>query len=124
MFPYKMDTIGMYRWFQAPFRNCTPFVCPLTGSGKTKDTNSSAVTLFLETLYTCSAQGDPHYKTALAALDLAHRWQVEAVVAILADPLLPLGFVNFPVNPSFGELFGYTYITHTTYMCDHIFVNI
>lgn len=96
MFLYKMDIIGMYRWFQAPFRNCTPFVCPLTESGKTKDTNSSAVTLFLETLYTCSAQGDPHYKTALAALDLAHRWQVEAVVAILADPLLLLGFVKFP----------------------------
>lgn len=52
------------------------------------DTNSSAVTLFLETLYTCSAQGDPHYKTALAALDLAHRWQVEAVVAILADLMI------------------------------------
>eukprot|EP00438_Fugacium_kawagutii_P022886 Skav214833 [mRNA] locus=scaffold1772:295357:296181:+ [translate_table: standard] len=49
------------------------------------DTSSSAVTLFLETLYTCSSQGDPDYKTALSALDLAHRWQVEAVVAILTD---------------------------------------
>ena len=50
-----------------------------------KDTNSSAVALFLEALYTCSSQGDPDYKTALSALDLAHRWQVEAVVAVLAD---------------------------------------
>eukprot|EP00438_Fugacium_kawagutii_P022887 Skav214834 [mRNA] locus=scaffold1772:296808:297656:+ [translate_table: standard] len=49
------------------------------------DTSSSAVTLFLETLYTCSSQGDPDCETALSALDLAHRWQVEAVVAILTD---------------------------------------
>lgn len=49
------------------------------------DTSSSAVNLFLETLYTCSTVGDPDYKTALSALDLAHRWQVEAVVAILSD---------------------------------------
>ena len=89
----------------------------MTESGKTKDTNSSAVTLFLETLYTCSAQGDPHYKTALAALDLAHRWQVEAVVAILADPLLLLGFVIFPVNPSFGEfIWVYIHYTHNIYV--------
>eukprot|EP00438_Fugacium_kawagutii_P029304 Skav208003 [mRNA] locus=scaffold1203:229453:230319:+ [translate_table: standard] len=52
-----------------------------------KDTSRSAVTLFLEALYTCSSQGDPDYQTALSALDLAHRWQVEVVVAILADLL-------------------------------------
>ena len=52
---------------------------------KIKDTSSCAVTLFLEVLYTCSSQGDPDYKTALSALDLAHRWQVEVVVEILAD---------------------------------------
>jgi len=50
-----------------------------------KDTSCSAVSLFLETLYTCSSQGDPDYKTALSALDLAHRWQVDAVVEVLAD---------------------------------------
>eukprot|EP00435_Cladocopium_sp_Y103_P009738 s282_g2.t1 len=49
------------------------------------DTSSSAVRLVLETLYTCSSQGDPDYKTALSALDLAHRWQMEVVVAILSD---------------------------------------
>jgi hypothetical protein len=38
-------------------------------------------------LYTCSAQDEPDYETALGALDLAHRWQVEAVVAILTDLL-------------------------------------
>eukprot|EP00438_Fugacium_kawagutii_P018504 Skav201477 [mRNA] locus=scaffold828:36253:37224:- [translate_table: standard] len=52
-----------------------------------KDTSCSAVTLFLEALYTCSSQGDPDYHTVLSALDLAHRWQVEVVVAILADLL-------------------------------------
>eukprot|EP00438_Fugacium_kawagutii_P034334 Skav216689 [mRNA] locus=scaffold91:200456:201436:+ [translate_table: standard] len=52
-----------------------------------KDTSRSAVTLFLEALYTCSFQGAPDYQTALSALDLAHRWQVEVVVAILADLL-------------------------------------
>ena len=50
-----------------------------------KDTSCSAVTVLLEALYTCSLRGDPDYKTALSALDLAHRWQVEVVVAILAD---------------------------------------
>eukprot|EP00438_Fugacium_kawagutii_P034784 Skav236248 [mRNA] locus=scaffold829:361480:361932:- [translate_table: standard] len=50
-----------------------------------KDTSRSAVTLFLEALYTCSSQGDPDYKTVLSALDLAHRWQVDVVVAILAQ---------------------------------------
>ena len=38
-------------------------------------------------MYTCSTQGDPDYKTVLEALDLAHRWQVEVVVPILADLL-------------------------------------
>ena len=50
-----------------------------------QDTSSGAVRLFLQTLYTCSSQGDPDYKTALSALDLAHRWQVDVVVAILED---------------------------------------
>ena len=50
-----------------------------------RDTSSSAVRLVLETLYTCSSQSDPDYKTALSALDLAHRWQMEVVVAILSD---------------------------------------
>mmetsp|Transcript_78797 Transcript_78797/g.96353 ORF Transcript_78797/g.96353 Transcript_78797/m.96353 type:complete len:335 (-) Transcript_78797:41-1045(-) len=50
-----------------------------------EDTSSSAVQLFLEVLYTCSSQSDPiHWETALSALDLAHRWQVDVVVAILA----------------------------------------
>ena len=59
---------------------------------KLKDTSSSAVTLFLEVLYTCSSQGDPDYKTALSALDFAHRWQVEVVVEILADFIEGPGF--------------------------------
>eukprot|EP00438_Fugacium_kawagutii_P022977 Skav236566 [mRNA] locus=scaffold2180:5369:6277:+ [translate_table: standard] len=51
------------------------------------DTSSIAVALFLEVLYTCCSQGDPDYQTVLAALDLAHRWQVEVVVGILSDLL-------------------------------------
>ena len=38
-------------------------------------------------LYTCSAQDEPDHETALGALDLAHRWQVDVVVAILTDLL-------------------------------------
>ena len=49
------------------------------------DTGSSAVTLFLEALYTSSLLSDPDYKNALSALDLAHRWQVEVLVSMLAD---------------------------------------
>mmetsp|Transcript_30162 Transcript_30162/g.48641 ORF Transcript_30162/g.48641 Transcript_30162/m.48641 type:complete len:138 (+) Transcript_30162:1-414(+) len=52
-----------------------------------KDTPSKAVSLLLEILYTCSAQEEPKYETALGALDLAHRWQAEVVVAILSDLL-------------------------------------
>ena len=49
------------------------------------DTQSSAVTLLLEALYTSSSLSDPGYKTVLSALDLAHRWQIEVVVRMLAD---------------------------------------
>ena len=52
-----------------------------------KDTSSSSVSLFLEILYTCSAQTKPDYSTALEALDLAHRWQVQVAVSILSDLL-------------------------------------
>ena len=38
-------------------------------------------------LYTCSMQTEPDYSTVLHALDLAHRWQVEVVVTILAQLL-------------------------------------
>eukprot|EP00435_Cladocopium_sp_Y103_P030464 s2633_g7.t1 len=64
-----------------------------------KDTSSKAVSLFLEILYTCSAQYEPDYETALHALDLAHRWQVEVVVAILTDLLA--GMIT---DASFGAI--------------------
>ena len=38
-------------------------------------------------LYTCSVQEGLDHQTALGALDLAHRWQAEVVVAILSDLL-------------------------------------
>ena len=51
------------------------------------DTPREAVALLLEILYTCSSQNEPDYKTVLAALDLAHRWQVQVVVRILGELL-------------------------------------
>ncbi|CAK9096604.1 unnamed protein product [Durusdinium trenchii] len=52
-----------------------------------KDSPKAGVSLFLETLYTCSTSTEPDYHTVLSALDLAHRWQVHVVVAILTDLL-------------------------------------
>ncbi|CAK9068118.1 unnamed protein product [Durusdinium trenchii] len=52
-----------------------------------KDASSNSVSLFLELLYTCSTKLDPDYQMVLQALDVAHRWQVEVVVTILADLL-------------------------------------
>eukprot|EP00434_Breviolum_minutum_P010015 symbB.v1.2.008833.t1/scaffold556.1/size187764/4 len=51
------------------------------------DTPREAVSLLLEIVYTCSSQNEPDYKTVLAALDLAHRWQVQVVVRILGELL-------------------------------------
>ena len=36
--------------------------------------------LFVDMLYTNATRRDPDFKTVLAALDVAHRWQVENVV--------------------------------------------
>jgi hypothetical protein len=41
----------------------------------------------LRILYTCSVQEELDHQTALCALDLAHRWQVDVVIAILTDLL-------------------------------------
>ncbi|CAK9112000.1 unnamed protein product [Durusdinium trenchii] len=49
-----------------------------------KDVPKGAVSLVLEILYTCSTQNEPDYKTALQAMDVAHRWQVDVVVSVLA----------------------------------------
>mmetsp|Transcript_40306 Transcript_40306/g.94407 ORF Transcript_40306/g.94407 Transcript_40306/m.94407 type:complete len:339 (+) Transcript_40306:163-1179(+) len=54
---------------------------------KVKDAASGGVSLFVEMLYTNATRRGPDYKTVLTALDLAHRWQVENVVQILADAL-------------------------------------
>lgn len=52
-----------------------------------KDSLSSGISLFLDVLYTSSTREDPDHKTLLAALDLAHRWQVHSVVQILCTAL-------------------------------------
>ena len=53
-----------------------------------KDSSGSGVRLFVDMLYTSSTRDEPDYKTVLVALDLAHRWQVNGVVTVLAG-LLP-----------------------------------
>ena len=39
-------------------------------------------------LYTCSVPDELDHQSALHALDLAHRWQVDVAVAILGDLLV------------------------------------
>eukprot|EP00438_Fugacium_kawagutii_P020902 Skav211793 [mRNA] locus=scaffold305:268434:270184:+ [translate_table: standard] len=53
-----------------------------------RDASRSAVQLFLEILYTCSSSSsEPSCEDTLAALDLAHRWQIGGVVGILEEIL-------------------------------------
>ncbi|CAE7270533.1 unnamed protein product, partial [Symbiodinium microadriaticum] len=55
-----------------------------------KDSPSAGVSLFLEMLYTTATRAEPDYRTVLAALDLAHRWQVQNVLPLLESGLLGL----------------------------------
>ena len=41
-----------------------------------QDSASSGVRLFLDMVYSSSSRDEPDYKSALVALDLAHRWQL------------------------------------------------
>lgn len=52
-----------------------------------KDSSGSGARLFVDMLYTSSTRDDPDYKTVLVALDLAHRWQVDRIVPVLAGML-------------------------------------
>ncbi|CAE7324776.1 unnamed protein product [Symbiodinium sp. CCMP2456] len=52
-----------------------------------KDSSSNGVSLFLDLVYTSSTCLELDYKTMLVAFDVAHRWQVPHVVAVLADAL-------------------------------------
>ena len=65
-----------------------------------KDSSSRGISLFLDLLYTSSsAIADLDYKTMLVALDLAHRWQVQHIVDMLANSL------QQEINAgSFGEI--------------------
>eukprot|EP00438_Fugacium_kawagutii_P020955 Skav211846 [mRNA] locus=scaffold305:845915:847355:+ [translate_table: standard] len=59
-----------------------------TGQIEVRDASSSALRLFLEILYTCSSSSsEPSCEDTLAALDLAHRWQISGVVGILEEVL-------------------------------------
>ncbi|CAE7532319.1 unnamed protein product, partial [Symbiodinium pilosum] len=62
----------------------------MEGSSKriaVKDSASSGVRLFLDMVYSSSSRDEPDYKSALVALDLAHRWQVLGMVPVLAGIL-------------------------------------
>ncbi|CAE7622386.1 KLHL2 [Symbiodinium sp. CCMP2592] len=64
--------------------------CMTEGAGKriqVKDSSASGVSLFLDLVYTSSTCSEVEYKTALEAMDLAHRWQVEGVVRVLEEIL-------------------------------------
>merc|ERR1719335_1770952 len=52
-----------------------------------KDVSSKAMSFFLELLYTGTTCSDADARTALPALDLAHRWQVDGVVAMMSRAL-------------------------------------
>ncbi|OLP75211.1 BTB/POZ domain-containing protein [Symbiodinium microadriaticum] len=52
-----------------------------------KDSSINGISLFLDLLYTSSTCLELDYKTMLVAFDVAHRWQVPHVVAVLADAL-------------------------------------
>ena len=52
-----------------------------------KDSSGSGARLFVDMLYTSSTRDEPDYKTVLVALDLAHRWQVDRIVPVLAGML-------------------------------------
>ena len=55
------------------------------------DSSEAAVKLFLELVYTGGTSVDPLTAAdALAALDLAHRWQVVGVVSMLERAIVPL----------------------------------
>ena len=52
-----------------------------------RDSTKCGMTLFVDVLYTSSTCLELDYKTILEAFDLAHRWQVQYVVDILAETL-------------------------------------
>merc|ERR1719401_1576987 len=51
------------------------------------DTSEKGLTFFLELLYTGTSTADLDTSVALEALDLAHRWQTQGVVAMLVCAL-------------------------------------
>ena len=64
-----------------------------------RDSSEAAVKLFLELVYTGGSSADPlPVPDALAALDLAHRWEVLGVVGMLERAITPLiGKTTFSV---------------------------
>eukprot|EP00439_Symbiodinium_sp_Y106_P054300 s201_g7.t1 len=79
-----------------------------------KDSPSAGVSLFLEMLYTTATRTEPwlgpvkepDYRTVLAALDLAHRWQVQNVLPSLNRKawLLESGLLGLVSVDSFAAI--------------------
>ncbi|CAE7256382.1 unnamed protein product [Symbiodinium necroappetens] len=87
--------------------------CMTEGSRKhiqVKDSSAAGVSLFLDLVYASSTCSEVQYKTALEALDLAHRWQVEGVVRVLEEILQGMitdsSFVDIASAATLKSLFG------------------
>lgn len=75
-----------------------------------KDSSAAGVSLFLDLVYASSTCSEVQYKTALEALDLAHRWQVEGVVRVLEEILQGMitdsSFIDIASAATLKSLFG------------------
>ena len=87
--------------------------CMTEGSRKhiqVKDSSAAGVSLFLDLVYASSTCSEVQYKTALEALDLAHRWQVEGVVRVLEEILQGMitdsSFIDIASAATLKSLFG------------------
>lgn len=90
--------------------NASPVLKALLGSAmlegqqkriRVPDTSANAVSLFLELTYTGGSQREIGATTGLAALELAHRWQVHDVVAMLESDLK-----SYLTEESFEQIAG------------------
>ncbi|CAE7446112.1 unnamed protein product [Symbiodinium sp. CCMP2592] len=87
--------------------------CMAEGASKhvqVKDSSAAGVSLFLDLVYTSSTCSEVDHKSAIEALDLAHRWQVESVVRVLEEILQGMitdsSFVDIASAATFKGLTG------------------
>lgn len=87
---------GVVTAHQALLSQASPVLDAMLSSGmregqekciELKDISSTAMSFLLELLYTGSTCAEVDVRTALAALDLAHRWQIDGVVSMISRAL-------------------------------------